>query len=140
MEAGRIGRPKTTGYGTVGRSGFTARTRSASLTAVVLTLPRGVSLCRDSGLYARPPTLGPVSWFPCGLFNPPSGRLAGAAHRSPAAFFRLGAVFREVSPGGSPGVFGATPVTIIAIGNLQWVGVGGAQCIWDAELNRLDPG
>jgi hypothetical protein len=60
VEAGRIGRPYTMGYGTVGRSGFTARTRITSLTAVVLTLPRGVSLCRDSGLYARPPTLGPV--------------------------------------------------------------------------------
>jgi hypothetical protein len=31
-----------------------------------------------------------------------SGRSTGTAHRNPAAFFRLGTVFREVPPGLSP--------------------------------------
>jgi hypothetical protein len=98
VEAGRVRRPGTAGYGTVERSTLTMRTRSASLTAVVLTLPRGVSLCRDSGLY-----------FPS---HPPcAGRSAGYGALG-LGFFVLHAVCRvpRVVAGARPRRFGATLV------------------------------
>jgi hypothetical protein len=93
MEAGCVRRSYTMGYGTVERSGFTAREGSASLTAAVLTLPQGVSLCRGSGLYARPPTH--------------SGRSTGAQRSG--CTLQAGYRVLRGSPGLRPGVFNAIP-------------------------------